>query len=135
MANVCVNFTLGYCQNGDNCRFLHPSPNDANRDVRPCQLYLQGTCRLGNMCRFSHRQAGQSERASESSQDEDDVEEIYIEDRGIQTDDLKLSNSRKTTLEKGRAIYDRIVTDPVIFEAINKNDQDLLRDLYKLFNP
>ena len=60
---VCKHFSIGYCQKGDNCPFLHPT-DDHSSEIHshdnsvsiapPCRFYNAGYCRKGSQCSFLH---------------------------------------------------------------------------------
>jgi len=51
--DVCLFWTQGYCKNGDNCKYSHPSLEiDGKKPI--CQFWIQGNCKNRSVCMLDH---------------------------------------------------------------------------------
>uniref|UniRef100_A0A914WFM9 Uncharacterized protein n=1 Tax=Plectus sambesii TaxID=2011161 RepID=A0A914WFM9_9BILA len=81
----------------------------------------------------SDDQYTQDEKSSEDSASDSEIDEIYIEDRGTQTDHWIELKESEALLQQGNAICRRIMTNSTLNEAICGRDPQILIDLCALF--
>uniref|UniRef100_A0A914WK89 C3H1-type domain-containing protein n=1 Tax=Plectus sambesii TaxID=2011161 RepID=A0A914WK89_9BILA len=107
-----------YCPNGDSCPYIHQY--EANN---------MGT----KLPEEGHDQDTLDDESSEDSASYSETDEIYVEDRGTQTDEWIELNEYRALLQKGNAMCRRIMTKWTIHEAICERDPQILIDLCALF--